>query len=162
MSNTRAVKITDQQMSEIIAIVDKYRDDKGALIPVLHEVQEYFGYLPIEVQKVISDELHIPLAEIYGVVTFYAQFTTQPKGKYTVSVCLGTACYVKGSGKILEKFESILGIKAGEVSGDGMFGIEACRCIGACGLAPVITVNDDVYGRLTVDDIDAILEKYAD
>lgn len=160
MSNTRAVKITDQQMSEIIAIVDKYRDDKGALIPVLHEVQEYFGYLPIEVQKVISDELHIPLAEIYGVVTFYAQFTTQPKGKYTVSVCLGTACYVKGSGKILEKFESILGIKAGEVSGDGMFGIEACRCIGACGLAPVATVNGEVYGRLVQADVQTICDKY--
>ena len=160
MSNTRAVKITDQQMSEIIAIVDKYRDDKGALIPVLHEVQEYFGYLPIEVQKVISDELHIPLAEIYGVVTFYAQFPTQPKGKYTVSVCLGTACYVKGSGKILEKFESILGIKAGEVSGDGMFGIEACRCIGACGLAPVATVNGEVYGRLVQADVQTICDKY--
>ena len=160
MSNTRAVKITDQQMSEIIAIVDKYRDDKGALIPVLHEVQEYFGYLPIEVQQVISDELHIPLAEIYGVVTFYAQFTTQPKGKYTVSVCLGTACYVKGSGKILEKFESILGIKAGEVSGDGMFGIEACRCIGACGLAPVATVNGEVYGRLVQADVQTICDKY--
>ncbi|MGN1349784.1 MAG: NAD(P)H-dependent oxidoreductase subunit E [Anaerovoracaceae bacterium] len=160
MSNTRAVKITDQQMSDIIAIVDKYRDDKGALIPVLHEVQEYFGYLPIEVQKVISDELHIPLAEIYGVVTFYAQFTTQPKGKYTVSVCLGTACYVKGSGKILEKFESILGIKAGEVSGDGMFGIEACRCIGACGLAPVATVNGEVYGRLVQADVQTICDKY--
>lgn len=160
MSNTRAVKITDQQMSDIIAIVDKYRDDKGALIPVLHEVQEYFGYLPIEVQKVISDELHIPLAEIYGVVTFYAQFSTQPKGKYTVSVCLGTACYVKGSGKILEKFENILGIKAGEVSADGMFGIEACRCIGACGLAPVATVNGEVYGRLVQADVQTICDKY--
>jgi NADP-reducing hydrogenase subunit HndA len=160
MSKKRTVKITDQQMSDIIAIVDKYRDDKGALIPVLHEVQEYFGYLPIEVQKVISDELHIPLAEIYGVVTFYAQFSTQPKGKYTVSVCLGTACYVKGSGKILEKFENILGVKAGEVSDDGMFGIEACRCIGACGLAPVATVNGEVYGRLVQADVQTICDKY--
>jgi NADP-reducing hydrogenase subunit HndA len=160
MSKKRTVKITDQQMSDIIAIVDKYRDDKGALIPVLHEVQEYFGYLPIEVQKVISDELHIPLAEIYGVVTFYAQFSIQPKGKYTVSVCLGTACYVKGSGKILEKFENILGVKAGEVSDDGMFGIEACRCIGACGLAPVATVNGEVYGRLVQADVQTICDKY--
>ena len=113
MSTKRKVEITDQQMSDIIAIIDKYRDDQGALIPVLHEVQDYFGYLPIEVQKVISDELHVPLAEIYGVVTFYARFSTQPKGKYAVSVCMGTACYVKGAGKILEKFENALGIKAG-------------------------------------------------
>ena len=160
MSNKRTVQITDQQKSDIIAIVDKYRDDQGALIPVLHEVQEYFGYLPIEVQKIVSDELHIPLAEIYGVVTFYAQFSTQPKGKYTVSVCLGTACYVKGSGKILDKFENILGIKAGEVSEDGMFGIEACRCIGACGLAPVATVNGEVYGRLVQGDVQTICDKY--
>lgn len=160
MSKTRKVDISEKQMAEIIAIIDKYRDDQGALIPVLHEVQEYFGYLPIEVQKVISDELRIPLAEIYGVVTFYAQFSTQPKGKYTVSVCLGTACYVKGSGKILEKFESILGVKAGEVSDDGMFGIEACRCIGACGLAPVATVNGEVYGRLVQGDVQTICDKY--
>ena len=160
MSNTRAVKITDQQMSEIIAIVDKYRDDKGALIPVLHEVQEYFGYLPIEVQKVISDELHIPLAEIYGVVTFYAQFTTQPKGKYTVSVCLGTACYVKGSGDIYNKLMEKLDIAGGECTPDGKFSLDACRCVGACGLAPVMMVNGEVYGRLTVDDIDGVLEKY--
>lgn len=160
MSNTRAVKITDQQMSEIIAIVDKYRDDKGALIPVLHEVQEYFGYLPIEVQKVISDELHIPLAEIYGVVTFYAQFTTQPKGKYTVSVCLGTACYVKGSGDVLEAIKTKLGIDVGECTPDRKFSLDATRCIGACGLAPVLTVNDEVYGKVTVDDVDEILGKY--
>ena len=162
MSKTRTVTITDQQRKEIIRIIDKYRDDQGALIPVLHEVQEYFGYLPIEVQKIISEELSIPLAEIYGVVTFYAQFSIQPKGKYTVSVCLGTACYVKGSGKILEKFENILGIKAGEVSEDGMFGIEACRCIGACGLAPFATVNGEVYGRLVQADVKTICDKYMD
>jgi NADP-reducing hydrogenase subunit HndA len=160
MSKNRKVTITDQQNKKILEIIDKYKDDQGALIPTLHEVQEYFGYLPIEVQKIISDELHIPLAEIYGVVTFYTQFSTQPKGKYTVSVCLGTACYVKGSGKILEKFESILGVNAGEVSDDGMFGIEACRCIGACGLAPVVTVNGEVYGRLVQADVQSICDKY--
>ena len=160
MSTKRKVEITDQQMSDIIAIIDKYRDDQGALIPVLHEVQDYFGYLPIEVQKVISDELHVPLAEIYGVVTFYARFSTQPKGKYAVSVCMGTACYVKGAGKILEKFENALGIKAGEVTDDGMFSLEACRCIGACGLAPVATVNGEVYGKLVQADVQTICDKY--
>ena len=160
MSTKRKVEITDQQMSDIIAIIDKYRDDQGALIPVLHEVQDYFGYLPIEVQKVISDELHVPLAEIYGVVTFYARFSTQPKGKYAVSVCMGTACYVKGAGKILEKFENALGIKAGEVTDDGMFSLDACRCIGACGLAPVATVNGEVYGKLVQADIQTICDKY--
>ena len=153
-------KGTKQQEEQLRAVIEKNKDMQGALIPILHEAQNIYGYLPIEVQKVISDELHIPLSEIYGVVTFYAQFTTQPKGKYTVSVCLGTACYVKGSGKILEKFESILGIKAGEVSGDGMFGIEACRCIGACGLAPVATVNGEVYGRLVQADVQTICDKY--
>ncbi len=160
MSTKRKVEITDQQMSDIIAIIDKYRDDQGALIPVLHEVQDSFGYLPIEVQKVISDELHIPLAEIYGVVTFYARFSTQPKGKYAVSVCMGTACYVKGAGKILEKFENTLGIKAGEVTEDGMFSLDACRCIGACGLAPVATVNGEVYGKLVQADVQTICDKY--
>ena len=160
MSTKRKVEITDQQMSDIIAIIDKYRDDQGALIPVLHEVQDYFGYLPIEVQKVISDEVHVPLAEIYGVVTFYARFSTQPKGKYAVSVCMGTACYVKGAGKILEKFENALGIKAGEVTDDGMFSLDACGCIGACGLAPVATVNGEVYGKLVQADVQTICDKY--
>lgn len=160
MSTERKVIITDEQNAEILKIIDKYKDDEGSLIPVLHEVQEYFGYLPIEVQQIISTGLGVPLAEIYGVVTFYAQFSTQPKGKYTVTVCLGTACYVKGSGKILEKFESILGVKAGEVSADGTFGIEACRCIGACGLAPVATVNGEVYGRLVQADVQGICDKY--
>ena len=160
MSKTRETEISAQQKKEILAIIDKYRDDQGALIPVLHDVQEYFGYLPIEVQKLISEEMNVPLAEIYGVVTFYAQFSTQPKGKYTVSVCLGTACYVKGSGRILEKFENILGVQAGGVTDDGMFGIEACRCVGACGLAPVAIVNGEVYGRLVEADVQSICDKY--
>lgn len=157
---SKTTEISAQQKKEILAIIDKYREDQGALIPVLHDVQEYFGYLPIEVQKLISEEMNVPLAEIYGVVTFYAQFSTQPKGKYTVSVCLGTACYVKGSGRILEKFENILGIQAGDVTEDGMFGIEACRCVGACGLAPVAIVNGEVYGRLVEADVQSICDKY--
>lgn len=160
MAKQRKVDVSEKQKKDIIAIIDKYRDTQGALIPVLHEVQAYFGYLPIEVQQIISDELKVPLAEVYGVVTFYTQFTTQPKGKYAVSVCLGTACYVKGSAKILEKFEDTLGIKAGEVSDDGMFSLDACRCVGACGLAPVAIVNGEVYGKLVPDDVKGICDKY--
>ena len=162
MAKARKVEVSEQQEKDILAIVDKYKSTEGALIPVLHEVQEYFGYLPIEVQEIISDSMKVPLAEIYGVVSFYTQFTVQPKGKYAVSVCLGTACYVKGSAKILEKFEETLGIKAGETTADGMFSIEACRCVGACGLAPVSMINGEVYGKLVQDDVKSICEKYMD
>ena len=160
MSTERKAKITDQQLAKINEIIDKYKDTQGALIPTLHEVQEYYGYLPIEVQELIAEGLHIPLAEVYGVVSFYAQFSIQPKGKYNVNVCMGTACYVKGAGKILEKFEDLLGIKAGTTTEDGEFGIEACRCVGACGLAPVVMVNGEVYGRLIQDDAKNIVDKY--
>ena len=160
MSTERKAKITDQQLAKINEIIDKYKDTQGALIPTLHEVQEYYGYLPIEVQELIAEGLHIPLAEVYGVVSFYAQFSIQPKGKYNIKVCMGTACYVKGAGKILEKFESLLGIKAGTTTEDGEFGIEACRCVGACGLAPVVMVNGEVYGRLIQDDAKNIVDKY--
>ena len=129
-------------------------------MPVLQQAQEIYGYLPIEVQKIISLGLDIPLEEIYGVVTFYSQFSLNPKGEYKISVCLGTACYVKGSGDIFNKLSEKLGIESGQCTPDGKFSLDACRCIGACGLAPVLTVNDDVYGRLTVDDIDQILAKY--
>ena len=160
MSTERKAKITDQQLAKINEIIDKYKDTQGALIPTLHEVQEYYGYLPIEVQELIAEGLHIPLAEVYGVVSFYAQFSIQPKGKYNINVCMGTACYVKGAGKILEKFERLLGIKAGTTTEDGEFGIEACRCVGACGLAPVVMVNGEVYGRLIQDDAKNIVDKY--
>jgi NADP-reducing hydrogenase subunit HndA len=160
MAKARKVEVSEQQAKEILSIVDKYKGTKGALIPVLHEVQEYFGYLPLEVQEIISDNLNVPLAEIYGVVSFYTQFTTQPKGKYAINLCLGTACYVKGSQKILEKFEEVLGIKAGEVTENGMFSIDACRCVGACGLAPVAMINGEVYGKLVQDDVKGIIDKY--
>ena len=160
MSKLRKVDVTEEQKKKILEIVDSYKDTEGSLIQILHDVQDYFGYLPIEVQEIISDAKKVPLAEIYGIVTFYTQFSTQPKGKYAVSVCLGTACYVKGSGKILEKFEENLGIKAGEVTDDGMFSIDACRCVGACGLAPVMIVGGDVYGKLTPDMVEGILAKY--
>ena len=143
-----------------MAVIAEHKEQKGAVIPVLHKAQEIYGYLPIEVQTMISEGLDVPLAEIYGIVTFYTQFSLNPKGKYHIGVCLGTACYVKGSGDILEKIKEILGIEVGECTPDGLFSIEATRCIGACGLAPVLTVNDDVYGRLVVDDVAGIIKKY--
>lgn len=151
---------TKEQKEKLDAIIAKHKDMEGGLIPVLHEAQDVYGYLPIEVQQMIAEGLNISMAEVYGVVTFYTQFTTNPKGKYKVAVCLGTACYVKGSQNLIDRISQRLNIGVGECSPDGKFSLDATRCIGACGLAPVLTVNDDVYGRLTVDDIDGILNKY--
>lgn len=151
---------TKEQEARLLSVIAEHKDDKGALMPVLQKAQDIYGYLPIEVQTIISNEMDVPLEKIYGVVTFYSQFSLNPKGKYKISVCLGTACYVKGSGDIFAKIQEKLGITSGECTPDGKYSLEACRCIGACGLAPVMTVNDDVYGRLTVDDIDGILAKY--
>ena len=153
---------TAEQDERLRQVIEKYKDAEGALIPVLHEAQEIYGYLPKEVQQRISEGLDIPMAEIYGVVTFYTQFSIYPKGQYRVAVCLGTACYVKGSGDIIDKIKQKLGIDVGQCTDDGKFSLDATRCIGACGLAPVLTVNDEVYGRLTVDDVDEILAKYMD
>lgn len=149
-----------ENAKKLDAIIEKYKDTRGALIPVLHEAQEVYGYLPIEVQKVISEKLNIPLAEVYGVVSFYTQFSINPKGKYQINVCMGTACYVKGSSDILDKFRTRLSIDVGECTEDGKYSLHACRCIGACGLAPVVTVNDEVFGRLNADDVDGIIDKY--
>lgn len=151
---------TKEQEEALLAVIRGMKDEKGALMPILQKAQEIYGYLPIEVQKIISNEAGIPLEKIYGVVTFYSQFTLSPKGRYQISVCLGTACYVKGSGDIYNKLMEKLGIVGGECTPDGKFSLDACRCIGACGLAPVMTINDEVYGRLKVDDIDDILAKY--
>ena len=153
-------KGTAQQDAELMSVIAQYKDQDGALIPVLHQAQEIYGYLPIEVQTMIADGLSVPLAEVYGVVTFYTQFSLNPKGEYKVGVCLGTACYVKGSGDILEKFKELLGIDVDGCTPDGKFSLEATRCIGACGLAPVFTINEDVYGRITADDVPGILAKY--
>ena len=153
---------TKEQEKELLEVIAAHKGQAGATIPVLHKAQEIYGYLPIEVQTMIAEGLDVPLAEVYGIVTFYAQFSLNPKGKYKIGVCLGTACYVKGSGDILEKIKSILGIDVDECTPDGKFSIEATRCIGACGLAPVITVNEDVYGRLVVDDVEDIIKKYQD
>ena len=155
-------KGTVEQEAELKKLIAEHKGQAGALIPVLHGAQEIYGYLPIEVQTMIADGLEVPLAEVYGVVTFYTQFSLNPKGEYKIGVCLGTACYVKGSGDILEKIKQDLGIDVDGCTPDGKFSLEATRCIGACGLAPVFTVNDDVYGRITADDVPGILAKYKD
>lgn len=151
---------TKEQEAQLKAIIDGLRDQSGCLMPIMQKAQGIYGYLPIEVQTFIADELNIPLEKVYGVATFYSQFSLYPKGDYKISVCLGTACYVKGSGDVYEKLQEKLGITGGECTADGKFSLDACRCIGACGLAPVMTINDDVYGKLTVDKLDEILAKY--
>ena len=151
---------TKEQEAALLKVIAELKDEKGSLMPILQKAQDIYGYLPYEVQKIISDETGIPMEKIYGVVTFYAQFALNPKGRHRISVCLGTACYVKGSGDIYNYLMEKLGIVGGECTADGKFSLDACRCVGACGLAPVMMVNDDVYGRLTVDDIDGILAKY--
>ncbi len=155
---------TQEQEQELRATIDALREDPGCLMPIMQKAQEIYGYLPIEVQTLIAEELDIPLEKVFGVATFYAQFTMSPKGKYRISVCLGTACYVKGSGIVMEKLAEALGIEGGEITPDGKFSLDDCRCVGACGLAPVVTINDDVYGRLTGDlqEVKDILAKYAD
>ena len=151
---------TAEQEADLKRVISELKDTAGALMPILQHAQEIFGYLPIEVQTMISDETGIPLEKIYGVATFYSQLSLQPKGQYRISVCLGTACYVKGSGDIFKKLEELLGITNGECTPDGKFSLDSCRCVGACGLAPVMMINDEVYGRLTVDDVPTILAKY--
>lgn len=153
---------TKEQEEQLLAIIEKHRSDPGTVMPILQEAQEVYGYLPMEVQEIIADKLGVSMEEIFGVATFYSQFALTPKGKYNVSVCLGTACYVKGAGALVDKLTSILGIEPEECTTDGRFSLTACRCIGACGLAPVLTVNDDVYGRLVPEEIEGILAKYQD
>ena len=151
---------TKEQEQKLIELIAAHKGQRGALMPVLQGAQEIYGYLPIEVQKLVAQHLGVPLEEVYGVSTFYSQFTLNPKGKYKISVCLGTACYVKGSGDVFNKLSECLGIEGGQCTNDGKFSLEACRCIGACGLAPVLTVNDEVYGKITEDDVPEILAKY--
>lgn len=164
MSNSKPAAVpfkgTDEQERRLDEVIAKWKDKDGPLMPVLQEAQDIYGYLPIEVQKNISEKLGVPLEKIYGVVTFYSQFSLYPKGRYKVSVCLGTACYVKGAGDILERLRLRLGIDSGQCTPDGLFSLDATRCLGCCGLAPVMTVNDDVYGKLSPDDVDGVLEKY--
>ena len=147
----------DQKMEEILT---KYEKDKSNLIQVLNEVQEHYGYVPTKAQMAISEYLGIEMAEIYGVITFYSRFTLKPKGKYNIAICLGTACFVKGSEKLLDTAKETLKIKEGETTEDGKFSLEATRCIGACGLAPVFTVNDEVYGKATPELMKKVIQEY--
>ena len=151
---------TPEQKEKLLQVIAAKKDEPGALMPILQEAQAIYGYLPIEVQTMIAEEMNIPLEKVYGVSTFYAQFSLYPKGKYRISVCLGTACYVKGSGAVMEELEKELSITNGQCTADGKFSLDACRCVGACGLAPVMLVNDDVYGRMTPDQVKGILAKY--
>ncbi len=164
MANTISTvpfKETPEQAKQLQEIIAAHKDQPGALIPVLQQAQNVYGYLPIEVEQRIAEGLDISLEKVYEVVTFYAQFALNPKGQYNFSVCLGTACYVKGSGDLYDKIAEILNLKEGECTPDGKFSLTSCRCVGACGLAPVLLVNEDVYGRLVPDDIAGIIEKYS-
>ena len=157
---TVAFKGTPEQEEKLLAVIAKYDGMKGATMPILQEAQEIYGYLPIEVQRIIAEKTGIPMEEIYGVVSFYAQFKLNPDGEVAIAVCLGTACYVKGSGDIIEECSRILNVAVGSTSADGKYSLEATRCIGACGLAPVLTINGEVYGRLVAKDMAGILAKY--
>ena len=153
----RGTKAQEEKLDEVI---NNLRGIPGALMPVLQQAQEIYGYLPIEVQRMVALKMGVSIEEVYGVSTFYSQFVLNPKGDISIAVCLGTACYVKGSGEILDKITEILGLPNGSTTPDGKYSLEATRCIGACGLAPVLTINNEVYGRLGVDDVDGIVEKY--
>lgn len=151
---------TAEQEEKLLAVIEKYRGVKGAMMPILQETQDIYGYLPVEVQKIIADNTGVSAEEIYGIVSFYSQFKLNPKGEISISVCLGTACYVKGALNVLEHIKEKLGLETGGTSPDGRYSLDATRCIGACGLAPVMIINDDVYGRIKKDEIDDIISKY--
>ncbi len=153
-------KGTAQQEKKLRKMLADIKETQGALMIGLQQAQEIYGYLPLEVQKIVAEELKISLEEVFGVATFYSQFKLSPKGQYDVAICMGTACYVKGSGDILAEVEKQLGIKSGEITADGKYSIDATRCIGCCGLAPVFTVNGEVYGRITAKEVKGILAKY--
>ncbi|MCD7796160.1 MAG: NAD(P)H-dependent oxidoreductase subunit E [Clostridiales bacterium] len=158
--STVAFAGTPEQEEKLKAVIDANKHNKSRLMAVMQEAQEIYGYLPEEVQNMTAEGMDVPLEKVYGVATFYAQFSLAPKGKYNISVCMGTACYVKDSQSLLDALSEKLGIGIDKCTPDGKYSITACRCIGACGLGPVLTVNDEVYGRLTADDIDGILDKY--
>lgn len=150
----------DKRFHVLEDFINNSTKDEGALIEILHKAQEIFGYLPKEVQFFIADKLHIPPAKVYGVVTFYSYFTVEPRGKYVINICMGTACFVRGASQVLEEFQKKLNIKIGETTPDGKFTLEVLRCVGACGLAPVVTINERVYGHLTPEQVPKILSEY--
>ena len=147
-------------VKQIEKIIERYQDEKTPLMMILSDIQNEYGYIPLEVQELISEKTGIPVAEIYGVVTFYSFFSLEPKGKYVIGCCLGTACYVKGAQQIIDKFSEILGIAPGETTADGLFTIDALRCIGACGIAPAVSINGKVYPKMTVDMVASVVEEY--
>ena len=149
-----------ENFKKLQQIIDEYKGKPGSLIPIMQKAQDIFGYLPMKVQQYIADELNVPLQNIYGISTFYAQFTLEPKGEHSIGLCMGTACYVRGAQLVLDKIQEQLGISMGETTKDRKFTLVATRCLGCCGLAPVMMIDDDVYGRLTPDKIPEILKKY--
>lgn len=151
---------TKEQEKELKSFISAHKNDPGPLIMIMQEAQKIYGYLPVEVQEIISKGLNIPMEKVYEVATFYAQFNLVPRGKYHISVCLGTACYVKGSQKVLDAIEQNLKIQSGECTTDRKFSLDSCRCLGACGLAPVMKVNDEVFGKLTPDKVPQILSQF--
>lgn len=162
MSNGCGCKRTDEQkLQHVKEAIERFRDMKGALIPVLHEVQDVYGYLPEEVLQLVSDELNIPMTEIYGVASFYSFFSLEPKGEHIIRVCMGTACYIKGAQGLVDRFSTDLKIKPGETTKDGKFTLEATRCLGACGLAPVLTIGENVHGRLMQGDVPKLIKTYS-
>lgn len=152
--------LQESAVKKINEICNRYADEKTPLMMILSDIQKEYGYIPLEVQEVVSGRTGISVAEIYGVVTFYSFFSLQPKGKYVIGCCLGTACYVKGAQQIIDKFSDILKIAPGETSEDGLFTLDALRCIGACGIAPAVTINGTVYPKMTVDTVPKIIEQY--
>lgn len=153
-------KIQEKAYKKIVEICNTYKNEPTPLMPILSAIQNEFGYIPLDVQEIVSREIGIPVAEIYGVVTFYSFFSLKPKGKYVIGVCLGTACYVKGSQQVIDKFAELLHIKPGETTADGLFTLSALRCIGACALAPAISINGKVYPKVTAPDVDKIVKEY--
>jgi len=156
------VKLKQNDIDKIKEICAAFNNEPGELINVLHQTQEHFGYLPAEIQEVISWEMNVSAAKVYGVVTFYSYFTMTPKGRYPVSICTGTACYVRGAENVLEEFKKQLDLKVGETSEDGKYSLSCLRCVGACGLAPVVLVGDKTYGRVAADDVKGIIDEYKD
>ncbi|MCF6240929.1 MAG: NAD(P)H-dependent oxidoreductase subunit E [Bacteroidales bacterium] len=154
------IKLAQNKVAELKEVCKKFNNDKGELINVLHAAQSLFGYLPAEVQEVVANELNVSIAHVHGVVSFYSFFTMIPKGKYPISICMGTACYVRGAEKVLNEFKKLLDIKVGETTPDGVFSLNSLRCVGACGLAPVVTVGEKVHGRVAVEDVKSIIEEY--
>ncbi len=154
------ISLKKEQVDDIKAICKAFNNDEGELINVLHKTQSYFGYLPAEVQEVIAHELKVSVAKVFGVVTFYSFFTMKPKGQHPISVCMGTACYVRGAEKVLDELKRQLKIQVGETTNDGKFSISSLRCVGACGLAPVVMVGEKVYGRVSPEDVKKIIAEY--